>query len=881
MNEAERQALIDTLSEPALRVGRDGVLLGANTAAIQCLPFVVIGEAAASHVPKDWGKREVALGEETLWLLEAPSGSENLSCDGFGDSWLALFENEAVAMVLADAKNQIVRANAAFCRWSGFSVEELEGTPILRFVHPEDVEEAVRRIRLRFMGQDVPAVNDFRCVTRKGEVHDIRVGTMSVPNSPLFVYTVLDIRPEVKAAELNARYATLLESTGVGITVVGLDTTINYVNGRFLELTGYAEDELVGVMKGFDLLTPKSRRAAVERTKMRIEKHPDWVMLRELELVRKDGSILHALTTNTPVPGTDDLMLSFMDISQRKEAEKELADRLAHEELLSQVSSRFLNLTVDMHEPRLQEALDLIRSRYGVDRLSVHVFRDGEDGLKTFTSAARDALPSLLRNPENSPTWKILRAYSNSVLLRPDLPPPPGFEMLKSRMLEDGIVFFYAMPHKAGSHRFLLSLESRRETAWSDRDFSNLDTLCMVIANVIERIDAETSRSSIERKLWEAHKLESVGVLAGGIAHDFNNILVALLGNAEMARASLDDRAFAEECLDDLLLAGARARDLVSQILTFSRQSDVQAEPVSLFRVCEEAVSMLRASIPSTVAIHADLQATSGMVTGNFTRLLQVVMNLCTNAYQAIHASGGPGEIHLRLGKVKGGEHDTFEPDREYCRIVVEDNGPGVPENLLPRIFDPFFTTKNPGEGTGMGLSVVHGIVTSYHGSIHAENRPEGGARFSVFFPATTGKLAEGVQQVVDSIEAGAGETILVVDDDPGVLKLMRSMLKSLKYEVVTCGDPEEALHIFAEKAEELDLVITDLTMPGMTGNDVARAIKRMDPETTVVACSGYSRSGIDTEVIDGFIAKPFQRAQLSEVIRAALEGRLLPMELV
>jgi len=790
-----------------------------------------------------------------------------------------IFENSTAACFVADFSTVILRANPAFCEWSGYTKEELEGkVHTLDFILPEDMPYIMEQTKRRIQGLDAPDNFEMRAVKRNGEVQYIRIQAIVDHENQFLIYSLINIAAERENAEVNERYDHLLESCGVGVVVIDPNFMIRYANARFAEFTGYSLEEVVDKVNGLTMLTPASREIAIEQAKLRLAKDPDYDPSREVDVVHKDGSILHTLVMNTVVPGTEGhLLVTFMDITPRKRAENRLALRLQHEGLLSQVTSRFLDLSPGNVETRLQEALDLFRSHYGADRMSLHLFRPNDPQGQCRSSSALDAPPSLLRDGADAPFWNVLRDYSIGLHLRRGEPPPPGLELLHERMKQEGIEVFYALPYEAGADHYLLSLEAHRPLDWSDSDYSILDTLTVVIANVVERIEAEQSREEMQQQMWQSHKLDSIGVLAGGIAHDFNNILAAIIGNGEMARTLLsEDPVMANECLDDLLHSSDKARELVKQILTFSRQSETGQQTrnkvFSLVEVCEDATAILNASIPSTISFTKDLDVPRQdcLVMGDCSQLLQVVINLCTNAYQAV---GSDGAISLSVGlAAENEESQLLESGQNYTKLVVRDSGPGVPLEHVKRIFDPFFTTKKTGSGTGLGLAVVHGIVSSHGGIVTVENQVDSGAQFSVYLPLAVEKatpVESGNPAAV--AEFGNGECILVVDDDPAVLKLMTAMLRLMRYEVVLHDEAKEAVKAFRAHPATFDLVITDITMPGMTGNDVAREVKAVAPEMPVLACSGYSISGVDRSVIDGFISKPFRKVELSAAIRRAL----------
>lgn len=386
-----------------------------------------------------------------------------------------------------------------------------------------------------------------------------------------------------------------------------------------------------------------------------------------------------------------------------------------------------------------------------------------------------------------------------------------------------------------------------------------------------------SDRKALESKLAHAQKMEAIGTLAGGIAHDFNNILAAIIGYTELTTNRVTDESLLRY-LEQVLRSCDRAKNLVSQILTFSRRVEPEVRPLEVGLLAQESIKLLRATLPSTVQISTKISPETCMVLGDPTQIHQIMMNLCTNAAHAMHARGGTLQIALEnvtiTHETKGIHHDLL-PGR-YVRLTVSDTGTGIAPTIIDRIFDPFFTTKDRGQGTGLGLSVVYGIVKDCGGTIAVDSNPGIGSAFSVFLPSI-GDSAEIEKEPVE-ISSSGSERILFVDDENTIVALAREMLRNLGYRVVVTRSSTKALKIFREQPEQFDLLITDMTMPAMTGVDLAKEILKIRPDISIILCTGFSELITEEQAkklgIKEFVMKPFTLGDLSRVVRKALDNR-------
>ncbi len=387
-----------------------------------------------------------------------------------------------------------------------------------------------------------------------------------------------------------------------------------------------------------------------------------------------------------------------------------------------------------------------------------------------------------------------------------------------------------------------------------------------------------TRECQMEHQLLQSQKMEAIGTLAGGIAHDFNNILSAIIGYTELTVDVVGEKSIAHENLGEVLKAGRRAKELVHQILAFSRQTIPECKPISLKQVIEEAGKLLRSSLPATIEIRQRLHSNS-LVMADATRMHQVVMNLCTNAAYAMRENGGLLELTLQ-DKAIDGEQAAPYPEIQpgpYLKLSVRDTGIGIPQDIMDHIFDPFFTTKAKDEGTGMGLSVVHGIVRACGGMVSVSSDLEKGTCFNVIIPAI-GDVDDTNEADQDPLPVGSNEHILFIDDEPTLANLGRQVLESLGYQVTTRTDGTEALDLIKSHPDRFDLVFTDLTMPKITGDRLAQQIVAIRPELPVILCSGFSNRVDECKAaalgIRAYVRKPILREQMARIIREVLKKK-------
>ena len=394
--------------------------------------------------------------------------------------------------------------------------------------------------------------------------------------------------------------------------------------------------------------------------------------------------------------------------------------------------------------------------------------------------------------------------------------------------------------------------------------------------DISDRKKAEAILVQTERQLRQAFKMEAIGTLAGGIAHDFNNILAAMLGYSELALTKLSPDSPVCRYLDEVLTAGFRAKDLVRQILAFSRQSEPKKQMVDLKHLIQESIQLLKATLPKTIHIETRFrEQEAGWVLADPTELQQVIINLCTNAEHAMRETGGTLTIQLTRIEVSPEFAKTHPPLKPipHLYMTVQDTGSGISKKIQPRIFDPFFTTKELGEGTGMGLSVVHGIVAHHEGIIKLENTGPQGTRFGVYLPLNDKPLLE--VHHTRSHTARKDGRILFIDDEEPLARIGEQALQQLGYKAVACTSGIEGLAMFEANPDSFDIVIVDQTMPKITGEAVARRLLSIRPELPVILCTGFSHIMTPERAhaigIRTFLMKPLLPHELDQAIQQNL----------
>ncbi|GEM_PF-4197735 len=391
----------------------------------------------------------------------------------------------------------------------------------------------------------------------------------------------------------------------------------------------------------------------------------------------------------------------------------------------------------------------------------------------------------------------------------------------------------------------------------------------IIVQDITRQLAAEEERRQTELRLQHAQKLEALGTLASGIAHDFNNILSAMMGYAEFSKLQLDQASHVQNNLDEILKAGNRAKDLVNQILTFSHQVQTNPRPIELAGIVKEALKLLRITIPTTIEFRKRISPQAGRIIADPVQIHQILMNLCTNAYHAMHPNGGVMSVTVEPVRIDDDFRARFpnltRSTHSFVRLTVSDTGQGMDSATMARIFDPFFTTKREGKGTGLGLATVYGIVVDLEGCIEVHSKPGEGARFDIYLPQAQ-LTAEEAEKGPEAMVRGNGEHILLIDDEESIIAIGKLMLERLGYRVTATVRPYEALDLFTSGPNDFEAVITDFAMPGIHGFELAERVRSLKPGTPVFMITGYSDD----------LADDFTDHQVQKILRKPIDWKLI-----
>jgi len=635
----------------------------------------------------------------------------------------------------------------------------------------------------------------------------------------------------------EARFRVIFEHSTVGKCLTGLDGTLLKTNKAFADILGYTVEELE--KRNFAEITyPEDVEEGLEC--IRLLKIEERVSCRfEKRYVHKSGSIVWADVSATMLHDEKGsplyLIASVSDITERKREEAELKDSKA------------------LFEAVVENVPLMIFLKDSIDLRFVMFNRAGEE----------------------------LLGYARRELIGKsdyDFFPPEqaAYFIARDREVLDGKIGLLEIPEEtilsAGKGNRILHT---RKTCIRDAS-GNAKFLLGISEDITRRKQAERENAFLQAQLQQAQKMDAIGTLAGGIAHDFNNILAAIIGYTELAMDE-EDKEIQHRHLQESLKGAERAKDLVRQILTFSRQGSNEKKPLDSRTLLDEAVKFLRASIPSTIEIHQFFSDEPCTMMADPVQMHQVIMNLSTNATYAMKPNGGILTIEMSPVELSRGEiprYPALKPG-PYVRIAVSDTGCGIDPANIERIFEPFFTTKPKNEGTGLGLSVVYGIVKNHDGVINVYSETGKGTRFNIYIPRI---MSESIKENVSPEKCvGGTERILFVDDEPALVEITQSMLSLLGYHVTGVTSALEAAELFRDDPAGFDLVVTDMTLPKMTGIDLAREILRIRPGIPIILCSGIRESETEEQVrslgISAYCTKPLTRKNLAIQVRKALDG--------
>ena len=641
---------------------------------------------------------------------------------------------------------------------------------------------------------------------------------------------------------------TAFEATVLGMAIVAPDGRWLQVNGALCRLLGYTREELLA--SDFQAITHPADLEESLALSRQLHTGEIDLLHQEKRYRHHDGHYLWVYVTVGIVRNRDGTpryhITQVQDISPRKRAEASLVDARRAAEASERAKSEMLD--------RLNEAQHAANiGSWNWDAASGAIWWSDE----------------LYRIFELDPAQYTPGVEQNAAFVHDD--DREKHRAGVTRAIQDGIAFEIDLRIVTATGR----IRYCRDRGDPERD---ADGTLRRVGGTFQDI---TERRALEAQLRDAQKMESLGSLAGGIAHDFNNLLGVILGNVSLARSHIDDPLAMAQKLARIDEAGQRARALVDQILTFSRRQPMTMRATDLGAVVREALGLLRSTIPAGIAFSADIDDSTPAALADPSQIHQIVMNLCTNAWHAIRERvtvGGRIEVKVYAVEVdeRGpGASDLRLRSGRYCCIGIGDNGVGMNDATRARIFEPFFTTRDPGAGTGLGLSVVHGIIAAHHGAITVDSQPDEGSRFTLYLPVapTQVQLAPTDSPRISAARAASGLHVMYIDDEPALTALVTELLEAEGLHVTVCGDAREALRHMSDHAEDIDAVVTDYNMPGLSGIDLAAILVREHPNLPVFVSSGYFTPELQQQAASLGVRALMNKTELVNQLPVLLRG--------
>ncbi len=786
------------------------------------------------HAQNELGKLAEAIDQMSAELkmkdIESRQKEEMLSESE--TKYRTLVESSQDLIFMTNLKGYLLYVNPRFEQILGFLPAELIGKPFTFIVAPESIPEVKENFRKGIAGEIVPIYEAFLHHKDGGRVAiEFHVSTLfdlnGMPVGRLGVGRDVTARKRTEEAlrESEKKYFSLFHQANDAIFIMDGGCVVD-CNRRAEVMFGCSRSDMIGEVP-YGRFSPdfqpdgkSSNEAALARI---AEFHAGAIQPFEWKHSKWDGTLFDAeVSLNViEVKGKKYLQSIVRDISERKKVEaryRSIYDNAIDGIYQSTLEGRFLSVNPAMAR--------------------IHGYDSPQDMMEDIT----DITNQLYINVEDRKEFLRIQTEKGVV---------ENFEI--ERLRRDGKKIWVSITSRAVKN-----------------DAGEIVYLEGTVKDI-------TLQKILERQLIEAQKMDAIGKLAGGIAHDFNNILASIVGYTEMA-IDESEEALRENYLVQVLRSSDRAKNLVRQILTFSRHREHEKKSVDMARIMRESLRMLRSTLPTTIDIQQKISSGPKTVYADPVQMQQVIINLCTNSAHAMGEKGGllqVGLFNMTVSDENTEPQDDLKPG-SYVVLEIMDTGHGIDHSIIDKIFDPFFTTKEVGLGTGLGLSVVYGIVTDHEGVIRLSSEPEKGTVFHIYLPY---EEEPGVTEFSDYGNIPEGnEHIFFIDDDPDILVLGQRLLEALGYKVTTAENGIKALAMFRAQPEIFDLVVTDMTMPGMTGTELAVAMIEIRPELPVILCTGYS-SHIDEEKakkmgIGAFMLKPIVKKYLAETIRELLDRR-------
>ncbi len=761
-------------------------------------------------------------------------------------NFASLFDTIDDMLFIIAEDGSILHTNAASTASLGYSQDEFRGMHVLD-VHPsERREETGRTLQQMLSGQVNACLVPLRSQSGRHIPVETKITHGTWDGKSVLFGSSRDITERIKSqsalVESERKFRELTEFLPLPLFESDLHGKVTYINLEVKKFFDLSHDDLQQGVSAFSFCKFEELDTALANQKKIVA--PGYVPKgNEYNIIMKDGSRRSVLLYSTPIRHGDQVSgvrTTVVDLSELKRAEAAMRESA----LQKRVSEEFKSI---------------------IDNIPGAVYRISSSGTIRFLSIPSSSSPAagMLSGLLESLEEVLSLIYPEDRQLVID-----SYQQLCQEPASQ--VLNYRVPLNDSKVRWI---EDRKTSVFSEEGvFSGIDG---ILFDITDRVMAQEENQQLESRLRNIQRIETIGTLAGGIAHDFNNILTPILGYAEMGVLCLPEQDPLQEYFIEITKAAERARNLVAQILSFSRADERTPSVVSVRAIVTEALKLLRPSIPSTITIEQVIDKSCGNILADPSQIHQVIVNLCTNAFQAMEETGGVMTITLRemlpdAGMLKMLPRLSAE---RYVQLSIADTGTGMDEATMERIFEPFFTTKSVNKGTGLGLSVVHGIITSYNGEIAVESKPGRGTTVRIYLPVINESAEEETSE--KPFDKGSA-SILFVDDEQAAVQMMTMMMTKLGFRIRALSSPLEALELFRHNPERYDLVITDLTMPDMTGIELARQLHEISPQLPVILMTGYGKDieytiPLSRYGICRFLRKPVRLAQLASTINEVI----------
>jgi PAS domain S-box-containing protein len=765
-------------------------------------------------------------------------------------------------------------------RMLGYEPEELPNNFSVweKLTHPEDVksswemlQEVIEKKRDRFE-------NEFRMRHKEGHWIDI-FSRASIFNNDegravRVVGTHVDLSEFKKAAaaqkKSEERFRGIAESISDWIWEVDADGRYTFCSEHVERILGYQCHEILG-RTPFEFMVPEE----IETQKQQFNK-----IISERRVIRdmrnwnlhKDGRRICLLTNGVPILNEQGELIGFRGI------DKDITEQIIAESLLKESETIHRELFDISPTPlyiqdfsETAECLQKIKNEIGTQDLKDYLKKHPD---KTMRLA--ETVKIVKGNKAAVETYKTGSEENLNKTLASALKQDDMQHFINQIVhFTDGKDRFESEARNVDQEGNILDVLLRKQVI--NRERNGLSKIFVSAVDITNIRNFQREREKLEARLQQAQKMESIGNLAGGIAHDFNNILFPIIGMSEMLLEDLPPGSIERENAEEIFKAGRRGSDLVKQILAFSRQSEHKLTPTHIQNIIKEVIKLSRASIPTYIEINQEIQQDCGLVMADPSQIHQIGMNLITNAYHAVEAKGGKIFIRLKQTLIDDAESlkNNLSPGA-YSVLSISDNGHGMSEEIMTKIFDPYFTTKVQGKGTGLGLAVVYGIVKEHQGDVKVYSEIGKGSTFDIYLPLM--KKDDRIESVhTPEAHRGGNERILLVDDEESVAKLEKQMLERMGYKVTCRLHSFEALEAFRASPSSFDLVVSDMSMPNIPGDELARKIKSIRSDVPIIICTGFSEriheGNIRQMGIDGLLMKPVVISELAKTVRKILDG--------